>query len=298
MVGRVVSQEPRGGRLRMTVGIAEVLKGPSEAGTRVVEVARPASDEPSPESALPETGDTVLLFYARPGDALLEPVGLRQALVGLGPRAATAQPALALLEEILVSLSGGEGASGRLEEALWGHVTIGVAPLRTAVLRELSERLGDSDGPRLRALAGRREAPEDARVWAIRHLGGTRRPIPPDWSVLLDPGEPASVREAALRALAPAAGPEGQLALQRALADEETALRLAAAESLTGRETVALLRARYPAEPERRVRSAILRRIGLEGSPAAREALRDIVARGGDEGNRREAEAWLASFGP
>lgn len=284
--------------LRATVGISEVLKGPSEAGTRVVEVVRPANADSAPGSALPETGDTVVLFYARPGDPRLEPVGLRQSLVGLGAESAATEQALGLLRETLASVAGGAAASGRLGEILWRHVTIGAAPLRTAVLRDLSERLADGDAPRLRALAGQRDAPEDSRVWAIRQLGGRPPPIPPDWQALLDPTEPAGVREAAIRALAPAAGREGLAALQRTLSEEAPALRLAAAESLTGPETVAILQARYFAEPERRVRSAILRRLGLEGSPAAREALREIVARSDDEGSRREAAAWLASFGP
>jgi hypothetical protein len=269
LFARVRDAKEQGTTLLAEVRVLETLRGPALPKRIAVQAGAQAQLE---GDAQLRVGETYLLLVRRAGDRYEVPEGLRRTVVP-------------------ISDDTQRDAARALLRGYAANATLANPPLRAGVLEDLSHRLVPADSPFLLKLAAQRDAPDDARQFAIAGLAGLPAPLPAALADLLRADEPVAIRQAVVNAHSAHGARD---VVERGLADPDAAVRQTAVDSLADPQSVAVLERHFDREPAQAVKLAIVRQLGLIGTDASRAALRRVVARASDPAIRRAAEPWLS----
>jgi hypothetical protein len=280
LFARVRDAKEQGTTLLAEVRVLETLRGPALPKRIAVQAGAQAQLE---GDAQLRVGETYLLLVRRAGDRYEVPEGLRRTVVPISDD--TQRDAARAL------LRGYAAGGAALDVQLRASATLANPPLRAGVLEDLSHRLVPADSPFLLKLAAQRDAPDDARQFAIAGLAGLPAPLPAALADLLRADEPVAIRQAVVNAHSAHGARD---VVERGLADPDAAVRQTAVDSLADPQSVAVLERHFDREPAQAVKLAIVRQLGLIGTDASRAALRRVVARASDPAIRRAAEPWLS----
>jgi hypothetical protein len=292
VLGRFVSVSSGEAEQHADLEVLSSLRGEVESRLRV-RSALTADGRRLPDECYFMAGEKALVLLERSGREWRCLTGTAQAKIPLADPAAEAA-ALDLMRAYLEATAAGADPA-RLKQALLGAVAIEDEQLRTGVRFDLARLLTPADLPLLDGLYTDRGRPVSLRAWALASLAGLGVPPPPGLPDLLDPAEPIAVRQAVVQVYGARRSAEDLPVFERALRDPSAEVRGLAVANLQFPEAVSLLGSHFEREPDLEVRLAVVRNLGLIGSPQAREKLRAIRADAREPALRQAAELALAA---